>query len=179
MQRCVQTPRSPHPRPDLHLKRRAVVLCAALSLLAAACARSGDDRFRRSTITVGTTFAADEGFLGPNWDVSAQHLVFLPLARLNAEGELEGRLAARWEHSADRRHWTIYLRSDVRWHDGVPVTAHDIKFTMDLKSSDEVLRADRDYTVTVLDDTTYTVDFHGPGRNAVDEWTAYYPRHLL
>jgi len=165
--------------PDLHLNLRGVVLCATLSLISAACGRSGDDRSAPSTVTIGTTYDADEWFLSPNWDVPAQHLVFLPLARLNEKGELEGRLATRWEHSPDRRHWTIYLRSDVRWHDGVPVTAHDIKFTMDLSSSREVLLAARDYTITVLDDTTYTVDYHGPGRDAVDEWRVYYPRHLL
>ena len=74
---------------------------------------------------------------------------------LNENGALEGRLAKSWEHSPDYRSWTIHLRTDVRWHDGVPVTAHDVKFTLDLLSHPDVLQESPDaYTVTVLDDST-------------------------
>ena len=59
-------------------------------------------------------------------DSSSQFLLFLPLVTRNAKGELEGRLAERWEHTPDYRIWTIHLRKDVRWQDGVPVTEHDI-----------------------------------------------------
>ncbi|MGQ0732276.1 MAG: ABC transporter substrate-binding protein [Acidobacteriota bacterium] len=45
---------------------------------------------------------------------------------------MEGQLAESWEHSADYRDWTYHLRPGVRWHDGVPVTAGDVKFTLDL-----------------------------------------------
>ena len=34
-------------------------------------------------------------------------------------------VATRWESSADKRVWTFYLRSDARWSNGDPVTAHD------------------------------------------------------
>ncbi len=33
--------------------------------------------------------------------------------------------------SADRRTWTVRLRPDLRWHDGRPLTAQDVKFTFD------------------------------------------------
>ncbi|MDP8927346.1 MAG: ABC transporter substrate-binding protein, partial [Actinomycetota bacterium] len=33
--------------------------------------------------------------------------------------------------SPDFRSWTITLRSDVRWHDGGPLTAEDVRFTFD------------------------------------------------
>ncbi|MEO7682590.1 MAG: ABC transporter substrate-binding protein, partial [Gemmatimonadaceae bacterium] len=50
----------------------------------------------------------------------------IPLMALTDKGEYEGRLAERWEHSPDFREWTYYLRQGVRWHDGHPLTAHDI-----------------------------------------------------
>jgi len=34
--------------------------------------------------------------------------------------------------SADGLHWRVYLRDDVRWHDGKPFTAEDVKFTLEL-----------------------------------------------
>lgn len=115
------------------------------------------------------------------WDMPQKFVVFLPLVARNATGELEGVLATRWEHSPDFRTWTVHLRSDVLWHDGVPFTAHDVKFTLDLLASPAVLWAGPDdYDVTVLDDTTYTIAYrrYGPG-SPLDDWTVYYPRHLL
>lgn len=34
--------------------------------------------------------------------------------------------------SADGREWKITLRDDVKWHDGKPFTAEDVKFTLEL-----------------------------------------------
>ena len=38
-------------------------------------------------------------------------------------------LATGAEPSDDLRTWTVTLRDDVTWHDGVPFTAHDVAFT--------------------------------------------------
>lgn len=40
-------------------------------------------------------------------------------------------LATSWEASGDRLTWTFRLRKGVRWHDGTPFTARDVKFTYD------------------------------------------------
>ncbi|HQU08538.1 MAG TPA: ABC transporter substrate-binding protein, partial [Opitutales bacterium] len=34
-------------------------------------------------------------------------------------------VAYKWETSKDGLHWTFYLRSEARWSNGDPVTAHD------------------------------------------------------
>jgi len=100
------------------------------------CKRSADRvSIGESSITVGVW--GDEKILGPYWEVFAKFLVFHPLVWENEKGELEGRLATSWEHSPDYRTWTIHLRPDVKWHDGVPFTAHDVKFTMDLLAHPE------------------------------------------
>ncbi len=38
-------------------------------------------------------------------------------------------VANRWELSEDRLQYTFYLRSDARWSDGKPVTAHDFEWS--------------------------------------------------
>jgi peptide/nickel transport system substrate-binding protein len=43
------------------------------------------------------------------------------------------RLAKAWEFSEDSLTITFYLRDDVRWTDGVPVTAEDVRFTWELE----------------------------------------------
>ena len=41
-------------------------------------------------------------------------------------------LAEAWTLSSDGLVWTFRLRRNVKWHDGQPLTAEDVKFTMDL-----------------------------------------------
>ena len=165
-------------------RRQFAKMCAgSLALAAVGCGRRGDQaRAKHSTITV--LQENDEWDLGPGQDDPPKFLVFLPLVARNAKGELEGRLAESSEHSPDYRTWTVHLRQGVRWHDGVPVTAHDVKFTLDLYMHPAVVAVPPGtYAVTVLDDRTYTVTYHrrviGRGSPANDDYTTYYPKHLL
>src|SRR5246127_835938 len=41
-------------------------------------------------------------------------------------------LATDWSTSEDGKHLTFHLRQDVKWHDGKPFTANDIKCTWDM-----------------------------------------------
>ncbi len=47
-------------------------------------------------------------------------------------------LATDWSVAADGTTWTVNLRSDVKWHDGVAFTADDVKFTFDSYMNDAV-----------------------------------------
>ena len=155
-----------------------------ICLLAVAGVQCVADRSRpaadASTVTV--LYGEDEWTLSPAASVFAQFLVFLPLVTYAGEGgESRPRLAERWEHSPDGRTWRFYLRKDVRWHDGTPVTAHDVKFTMDLWSH-PVVHAEVGCpleSVTVLDDHTLEVVGREPGRCLLWGWPVFYPKHLL
>jgi peptide/nickel transport system substrate-binding protein len=39
-------------------------------------------------------------------------------------------VAERWEMAEDGQSWIFYVRQGQRWHNGDPVTAHDIKFSL-------------------------------------------------
>ncbi len=158
-----------------------------LGMLGLACA-AGADRadWRDSTLTVHL-MAADEWLFSPAQADEPMYLLFLPLVQQGPNGEIEGRLARSWEHSDDYRKWTVHLRTDVRWHDGVPFTSHDVAFTADLLTHPDVtLLAPEAFSVTVLDDSTYTVDIHTRDERGVVTPTRvptltgiYFPRHLL
>ena len=45
--------------------------------------------------------------------------------------ELRGDLATSWELSPDGTSYTFHINPKARWHDGVPVTAADVKWTLD------------------------------------------------
>lgn len=45
--------------------------------------------------------------------------------------EWRSRIANKWEISKDKKVFTFYLRKDVFFHDGKPLTAEDVKFSFD------------------------------------------------
>ena len=57
-------------------------------------------------------------------------LIFAGLVRNGPNGTLVPDLAARWATSEDGKEWTFELRDDAYWHDGTPVTAADVVFTI-------------------------------------------------
>ncbi len=150
-----------------------MIMCAYMLALVASgsgCG-GGEDRAysRGSTVVVAYPYETVV-------DETAEYLVFLTMVSYDENGELEGRLARSWEYSPDYRDVTYHLRTNIRWHDGVPVTAHDIKFSMELLTHPDVLEEAPGYfgTVTVVDDSTLTLR---GGDVSTDE--VYYPKHLL
>ena len=49
----------------------------------------------------------------------------------NANGKLEPDLAAEWTYDPENLAWTIRLRKDARFHDNRPVTAKDVKYSLE------------------------------------------------
>lgn len=84
-------------------------------------------------------------------DRSLVALVFSGLVRLGPEGTFVGDLAERWTVDETGSIYTFELRRDALWHDGAPVTAADVV-----------------YTVQVLSDPAYT----GPAGESWREVTA-------
>ncbi len=165
-------------KPIINLSRNIVILC--LCLIAPACLhcrrRSDSSSMHESKITVFSPY----DWLSPGYDAYERFLVFLPLVSFDKDREPQGQLAQRWEHSQDYREWTFHLRQDVRWHDGVPVTAEDIRFSMELLSHPDVRLSyyGLDAKITVRDDFTLAITFPQPAY-ALNEWCVYYPKHIL
>lgn len=63
---------------------------------------------------------------------SAGQLLFSSLLRYDGSNNLESDLAESYKASADGKVYTVQLRDDAKWHDGKPVTAADVAFTLGL-----------------------------------------------
>jgi peptide/nickel transport system substrate-binding protein len=165
------------------IERRPFIKLTAGALAAAVvgCRPGETAATRRSTLIIACPWGEDE--LDGLTSVGLKYLVYLPLLTENDRGELEGRLADRWEHSPDQKEWTFHLRMDVRWHDGVPVTAHDVKFTLELLSHPDVLELGPHAveSIAVLDDVTIRVRFENwsASRPIVEGYDVVLPKHLL
>jgi len=58
------------------------------------------------------------------WMNSAMRmLVFDSLTQTDDAGNVQPGLAARWDSQSDDRRWQLWLRPDVRFHDGTPLSA--------------------------------------------------------
>ena len=72
--------------------------------------------------------------LGDDYDGAVAGLIYEPLVEMNPKFEFESGLAEKWEISEDSKSITFYLRKDVKWHDGQPFTAEDVKYTFEFIS---------------------------------------------
>ncbi|HHX73713.1 MAG TPA: ABC transporter substrate-binding protein [Firmicutes bacterium] len=90
------------------------------------------------------------------------------LLTFDADGNFMGMVAEDWELSEDGNTWTFKIRRGIKFHNGDPLTAHDVKFSIDRFASEEstnpwspYLRANLNYT-EVLDDYTFCYHTNTP-----------------
>ena len=112
-------------------------------------------------------------------------LLFNGLLKYNERLEIVGDLAESWTVSEDGLAITFTLRPNVRWHDGAPVTADDVKFTYEklidpsvhtpFSSSYELVQS-----VEILDARTVRITYRQPFAPALESWMiGIMPKHLL
>lgn len=115
-------------------------------------------------------------------------------------GELVGELADTWSVADDQLTWTIKIRDGVVWHDGTPLTAEDVKFSMELcldpatggctnagflapiAGAKEFQDGASEVTgIKVVDDVTFTVTTSTPNATLLDGFaeTWILPKHSL
>ncbi|MCB0109399.1 MAG: hypothetical protein KDE53_25935, partial [Caldilineaceae bacterium] len=86
--------------------------------------------------TVRVAFTGDFGDLNPwSYDVMTAAMLVLtmyePLVRLDANFVLQPTLAESWQSSEDGLRWTFQIRQDVAFHDGSPLSAADVVYSME------------------------------------------------
>ncbi|MGZ8493460.1 MAG: ABC transporter substrate-binding protein, partial [Gemmatirosa sp.] len=115
-----------------------------------------------------------------------RHALLVTLARWDSTLAPAPYFARRWAWSDAGRTLTMWLEPTLRWHDGVPTTAHDAAFTLTLARDPSVGFA-RAADLTALasvrasDDTTLVLRFASaqPSLPGVLCELPLVPRHLL
>lgn len=88
-----------------------------------------------------------------------------PLLWQTHDGKLKPWLATRWEVNADATEWTFWLRDDVTFSDGTPMTAADVKATYEYPRDNNVALSKtwKDLKeVEIVDDYQVKVIFNVP-----------------
>ncbi len=94
-------------------------------------------------------------------------------------------LAESWEFDEDTCTYTFHMAENARWHDGEPVTAEDVRFTieaiMDPENGSENAPDYEDVEeITVVDEHTVAFKLGAPNVAFLDYMTmAVLPKHLL
>ena len=121
----------------------------------------------------------------PAGDVT--HLIFRTLARRDTTlSDYKPDLAQSWELGPDSSSVIINLRRDVRWHDGQPVTAEDVVFTI-RRQMEEATASPRQSDVSAVgsvearDSFTVVANLKRPGPYAVNALLEVMPvpKHIL
>lgn len=169
------------------------IASAVLLLVVAACGGdsggAGGGGGDGGTIVVG--MRSDLGGLNPvtyNDQYTYElinYALFTPIIQYDENLKVQPYLAESWELTGDTG-VVFKLRRDIKWTDGKPVTAEDIKFTFDhakdpasasLVGSAFIPDVDRG---EVIDSFTIRFHFARPHAQALEDfWWAPLPRHLL
>ena len=110
---------------------------------------------------VGTHGGEPETGFDPisGWGYNHEPLVQSTLFKKDSEANLINDLATDYTISDDGLKWTVKIRSDVKFHDGEPLTAKDVAFTFNTAAD-----ASGSVDLSVLEKATavddYTVEFN-------------------
>jgi len=103
--------------------------------------------------------------------------IYNGLLKTNAAWEVQPDLAESWEVSDDGLTWTFHLREGVRFHNGDPFTAADVKFSLErlidpATGSTHSGAFDPNLQVTIIDDYTVAVTLSMPDADLLDNLAA-------
>jgi peptide/nickel transport system substrate-binding protein len=135
---------------------------------AAPTAASGATASSKPKAVIG--FTQEPTSLDPTADATASIATILldnlyqGVVRLDASGKITPSLAKSWDVTPDGTNVTFHLVTGVKWHDGTPFTAQDVKFSWDraADANTSPVNPHRDYwapvkSVDVVDDATVKV----------------------
>ncbi len=105
------------------------LLAPFLVLLLAACSSPIPDDQKPFVVALDSAPSQlDPRFATDAYSERINHLLFSALIRVDPTGAIRPDLASRWEIENDTV-YTFYLKSNVRFHDGHPLTSDDVRYT--------------------------------------------------
>ena len=140
------------------------------------------------TLRVGIAGSADS--LNPGLALLSEafelfELIYDTPLSITADGEYVPELATEWSVADDDVTWTVTLRDDVTFHDGTPMTAEDVKFTLELYRDNPDFPYQSSYpdvfeTITAVDETTLEIVTSEPVGNFEYRMLFIYvlPKHI-
>lgn len=116
----------------MRIRFAAALLAVLLGVGAVAAAPAEPQRGGAAVIAIGSDPETLNLGITTGYAVGAVAAsIFSGLVWIDPRGEIRPNLATSWVVSPDGLTYTFELRRGVRWHDGRPFSAQDVKFTME------------------------------------------------
>ena len=180
-------------------KWTGILLTAVMLLSAAGCGSQETEAVKNGSEVAGDVTAGsgeettlvygsnDYTRINPAMDEHGEIniLIFDGLTAHDGENQVVPALAKSWDYDADTYTYTFHLEEDVKWQDGEPFTAEDVKFTieaiMDPENGSENAPNYEDVEeIDVVDAHTVSFQLSAPNAAFLDYMTmAILPEHLL
>jgi peptide/nickel transport system substrate-binding protein len=174
----------------MKFNRFLVLILSVATLFVSACSKSPNSA---ASDTLNLNIGGEPTILNPILATDAPSseingLVFSGLFRINTDMSIVPDLVATYSISTDGLTYTFKLRDNVKWHDGQPFTADDVKFTFDkildpktntVRRSNYILNG-KSIQFTVVD--THTITATLPESNAPflsNLCMSIIPKHIL
>lgn len=169
------------------LKRTLSLLLAVVIVLSlTACGKTdkNNDSNNKSTLVYGSN---DYTRINPAMDEHGEIniLIFNGLTAHNEKNEVVSGLAEKWDYDESTYTYTFHLRDGVKWHDGEPFTAEDVKFTIEAimnpdNGSENAPNFEEVEEIKVIDNNTVSFKLSAPNVAFLDYMTmAILPKHCL
>lgn len=163
------------------MKLTGLLLAAAMMAAPTTCAFAEE---AEETLVYGS---GDYTRINPAMDEHGEIniLIFNGLTGHDGDNQVVPALAENWEFDADTCTYTFHLVEDAKWHDGEPVTADDVKFTIEAimnpdNGSENAPNYEDVQEITVIDEHTVAFKLAAPNVAFLDYMTmAVLPKHLL
>lgn len=159
-------------------KKRLLALILAGSMLLAGCGSAGKEKDGNDSVdnnssdSLTVVVPTDVGKFNPQYtmthaDIFLGYQIYEHLVHF-VDGEWKGQLADSWDFNDDKTVVTFHLREDATFHSGDPVTAEDVKYSMETNLERPGMASSKDKILEI---------------NAVDEHTVEvklaYPRESI
>lgn len=137
-----------------------------------------------SEATIGEIRTLNPLFATTNSELAAINIIHARLLGHDQSGHLTGKLAASWTASPDAREWRVTLRENLTFHDGAPLTADDVVFTVELMQNPLTHYHGHsnwaNVRVAKVDDLTVTFTLTNSQASFAEQLTFFIlPKHLL
>lgn len=147
-------------------------------------AKSAEEASDKKTLVYGS---GDYTRINPAMDEHGEIniLIFNGLTAHDGDNQVVPGLAKSWDYDEASCTYTFHLEENVKWHDGEPFTAEDVKFTIEAimnpdNGSENAPNYEDVEEITVLDEHTIAFRLSAPNVAFLDYMTmAVLPKHLL
>ena len=164
----------------------AVLSALALLLCLAACGGNAEQYIDKNPSAL-VYASGDYTRINPALDEHGEInlLLFDGLTAHDGENQVVPSLAESWDFDPDACAYTFHLREGVRWHDGQPFIAEDVKFTIEAimnpeNESENAPDFEDVLEIAVPDDRTAVFYLAAPNAAFLDYMTMpVLPKHLL